>query len=153
MKHFRAPTILVGGLAVVALLAGNAVANTAVFSGRYAGTATEKVDGQDVTAAASGKGTATVIGKGTISGTVVPATAGEPALLPVHGPGTIAGPRRQAEGHRRAHLARLRRRRGRPGQHHGLRQRKVTGRHAQVPKGKGSLHFSGHYDRRAAPST
>ena len=71
MKHFRATTILVGGLAVVALLAGNALATTAVFSGRYAGTTTEMVNGQKITAVAKGKGTATLIGKSTIRGTVI----------------------------------------------------------------------------------
>ena len=58
MKHFRAPTIFVGGLAVVALLAGNAVANTAVFNGSYAGTTTEKVNGQKITVVPTSRGCA-----------------------------------------------------------------------------------------------
>ncbi|MGZ8693288.1 MAG: hypothetical protein ACXWZT_11230 [Gaiellaceae bacterium] len=91
MKHFRAPTILVGGLAVVALLAGNAVANTAVFNGRYTGTTTEKVNGQKITAVARGKGTATLIGKSTITGTVVATTSSDQPCAPFTGPGVIAG--------------------------------------------------------------
>jgi hypothetical protein len=82
---------LVGGLAVVALLAGNAVANTAVFNGRYAGTTTEMVNGQKITAITKGKGTATLIGKSTIRGTVIAITSADQPCAPFSGPGVIAG--------------------------------------------------------------
>jgi hypothetical protein len=89
VKHFRAPTILIGALGAAALVATSAPARTAAFSATYTGTATEKVNGQIVSATAKGKGTATVIGKSTIAGTVT-ATTANPPCSPFKGPGVIA---------------------------------------------------------------
>jgi hypothetical protein len=89
VKHFRAPAILIGALAVAALAATSATARTAAFSATYTGTATEKVNGQIVSATAKGKGLATVIGKSTMVGTVT-ATTANPPCSPFKGPGVIA---------------------------------------------------------------
>jgi hypothetical protein len=78
-----------GGLALAALVAGNALAHSTAFTASYSGTVTEKVSGQIVTATAKGKGVATMIGKSTIAGTVV-ATTANPPCSPFKGPGVIA---------------------------------------------------------------
>ena len=147
MKHFRATTILVGGLAVVALLAGNALATTAVFSGRYAGTTTEMVNGQKITAVAKGKGTATLIGKSTIRGTVIATTSADQPCAPFSGPGVIAG----AAGKLKVTVVPTSR-----GCAAGEDDRdnislagtvKVQGGTAKFRAARGTLRFTGHYNR------
>jgi hypothetical protein len=90
VKHFRAPATLFGGLVVVALVAGTALAKTSVFSASYTGMVTEKVNGQMVTAVPRGKGAGTLIGKSTLTGTVA-ATTADPPCSPLKGPGLLAG--------------------------------------------------------------
>jgi hypothetical protein len=90
MRHLRAPAILILGLALVAVLAASATAKTTKFTATYAGTVTEKVAGQTVTANTKGTGTGTLIGKSTVSG-IVTATTSDQACAPFGGPGTIVG--------------------------------------------------------------
>lgn len=147
MKHFRAPTTLIGGLAVAALVAGNALAHTTAFSGSYTGTVTEKVNGQKITAVARGKGKATPIGKSTISGTVVATTSADQPCAPFGGPGLIAG----AGGKLKVTVLPTSR-----GCAAGEEDRdnislagtvKVRGGTAKFRTAHGTLRFTGHYDR------
>ena len=91
MKHFRALSLLIGALALAAVVAGTALATAqtkVTFKGTYVGKVTEKVDGQNVTAVASGAGKGTAVGAGKLSG-VVKATTANPPCSPILGPGTI----------------------------------------------------------------
>jgi hypothetical protein len=90
VKYLRAPFTLLGALALAAVVAGTALAYSAAFSASYRGTVTEKVSGQTITAVAKGKGTGTALGRGTISGTVT-ATTANPPCSPFKGPGVITG--------------------------------------------------------------
>ena len=52
VKHFRALSLLIGALALAAVVAGTALATAqtkVTFKGTYVGKVTEKVDGQNVT--------------------------------------------------------------------------------------------------------
>jgi hypothetical protein len=69
VKRLRAGASLVGGLAVAAAVVGTAAGASHAFRASYTGTVTEKVDGQAVTATPRGKGTGTPIGPGTLAGT------------------------------------------------------------------------------------
>lgn len=147
MKDLRVAASLIGGLAVAALVAGNALGqSTASFSASYRGTVTEKVDGQAITALAKGKGTGTVIGKSTIRGTVA-ATTANPPCSPLKGPGVIAGPagklkvkilpisRGCAAGEDDADNISF------------SGSAKVTAGTGKFRVAKGTLRFTGHYDR------
>lgn len=146
MKHFRAPAILIGALAVAALVVGNALAHSTAFSASYSGTTTEKVDGQTVTAFVKGKGTGTLVGKSTISGTVVASTA-NPPCSPFSGPGLIAGARGKLK------VKVLSTSRGCAASEEDKNNisfsgsAKVTGGTGKFRAAKGTLRFTGHYDR------
>jgi hypothetical protein len=91
VKRFRATATLVGGLAVAAVVVGSALgSSSSAFVASYRGTVTEKVVGQTVTTVPRGKGTGTPIGKSTLTGTVT-ATTANPPCSPLRGPGTLAG--------------------------------------------------------------
>ena len=90
MKHLRAPALLILGLALVAVLAASATAKTTKFTATYAGTVTENVNGQTVTATTKGTGKGTLIGKSTVSG-IITATTSDQACAPFGGPGSIVG--------------------------------------------------------------
>jgi hypothetical protein len=156
MKRFRAST-LAAALGLAALAAGAAFAagttSTALFSASYAGTATEKVDGQKVTAVTRGKGTGKLIGKSTISGTVVATTTADSACAPFGGPGVIAG----AKGKLKVKVLPTSR-----GCAASEEQRdsislagkvKVTGGTAKFRKARGTLRFTGHYNRSSGAFT
>jgi hypothetical protein len=146
MKHFGAPATLVGGLAVAAVVAGNALAHSAAFTASYSGIATEKVSGQIVTATAKGKGVATMVGKSTITGTVV-ATTANPPCSPFKGPGLIAG----KLGKLKVNVLPTSRgcAAGQDDQNNISLSgtAKVTGGTGKYRAAKGVLRFSGHYDR------
>jgi hypothetical protein len=146
VKHLRAPATLIGGLAVAALAAGTALAHTTAFSASYSGIATEKVSGQTITALTKGKGTGTLVGKSTISGTVVASTA-NPPCSPFNGPGVIAG----NGGKLKVTVLPISR-----GCAAGEDDRdnislsgsaKVNGGTGKYRAAKGTLRFTGHYDR------
>ena len=145
--RFRVPMIVVAALAVVAFSVGTAfAAHSAVFKGSYSGTATEKVDGQTVTAVAKGKGTGTLLGKGSISGTVVANTA-NPPCGPFSGPGVIAG----VKGKLKVRVLPSSRgcAAGQDDQNNISLSGNATvkGGTGKFLKARGTLHFSGHYDR------
>jgi hypothetical protein len=153
MKPLRIRAAVLVAPVIVALGAGTALAAQSVsFKGTYKGTATEKVDGQTVTAAVSGAGTGSVVGKGRLTGTVT-ATTANPPCSPLNGPGTISGKSGNLklvlvtpapgcaptdEDQTSSTLA-------------GTAQGK--GGTAKFKKARGTLHFSGHYDRKAGTFT
>ena len=95
MKTFRtaiaAPAAV---LAVLALVAGTAVAGTSKslpFLANYSGTATTKVTDSIAAISASGTGTATTVGKGSITGLGSGDTSQQPCV-PLTGTGVLSGP-------------------------------------------------------------
>jgi len=137
---------LIGGFAVAAVLVGGALGSSAAFTASYSGTITEKVNGQAVTATPRGKGSGTLIGKSTLTGTVS-ATTANPPCSPLNGPGTLVG---------KAGKVRLKLLPTSRGCAAGEDDRdnisfsgtaKVTGGTAKFAAAKGTLRFSGHYDR------
>ena len=147
MRRFRAPTGLIGGMAVAAVLVGTALGSTStVFTASYTGTVTEKVNGQTVTAVPRGKGKGTPIGKGTLTGTVT-ATTANPPCSPLNGPGLLSG----TAGKLKVTLLSTSR-----GCAAGEDDRdnisfsgsaKVTSGTGKFRGMKGTLRFTGHYDR------
>ncbi len=90
MKHLRIPVALVT-IALAAVFISSAAAATITFTGTYKGKVTERVSGQIITAVTVGTGTGTLIGKGAIGGTVVATTTADSPCAPLKGPGTIKG--------------------------------------------------------------
>jgi hypothetical protein len=152
MKRLRVLALLVAGLALAAIAAGTALAHSAAFSASYSGTVTEKVSGQDVTAIAKGNGKGTVIGKSTING-IVKATTANPPCSPFSGPGTIVGPAGKLK------VKVLPTSRGCAASAEDKNNisvagtAKVIGGTGKYRTAKGSLRFSGHYDRSAGTFT
>jgi hypothetical protein len=151
MKRLRGVSLLSAAV-LMSLAVGTAVAaglvapKTVTFKGSYAGTVTEKVDGQTVTALANAIGTGTVIGKGKLTG-VVTGTTANPPCSPLSGPGSLTGragkltltllPTSQAcaasqEDQNNVTFS---------------GNAKVTRGTLKLKKARGTLHFSGHYDR------
>lgn len=148
MKRVGALSFLIAALALAAVLAGTALAaHTIAFKGSYAGKVTEKVNGQAVTALASGAGSGTLIGKGKLTGTVT-ATTANPPCSPINGPGTITGPAGKMK------LTVVTPSRGCAASETEQDSitvsgtAKVNGGTLKFKKARGSLHFSGHYDRK-----
>ena len=155
MKRVRFHTLL-AAVAFAAIAASTALASastTVTFKGSYAGTVTEKVDGQTVTALATAAGTGTAVGKGRLNGTVT-ATTASPPCSPLSGPGTIGG----IPGKLKLSVV--------PTSSRGCAASeedqnsitisgtaKVVGGTLKFRKARGSFHFSGHYDRQAGTFT
>lgn len=152
MKHFRAPSIVIGGLVAAALVAGAALAHSSAFSASFSGSVTEKVSGQMVTAIAKGKGRGTPIGKSTISGTVTASTA-DPPCSPFSGPGVIAG----TGGKLKVKVLPTSRgcAAGQDDQDNISLSgsAKVMGGTGKYRAAKGTLRFTGHYDRKSGAFT
>lgn len=150
MRHFRAIPFLIASVAITAVVAGTALGaaqSKVAFKGTYVGKVTEKVDGSNVTASASGAGKGSVIGVGKLAG-VVKATTANPPCSPILGPGTISG----LKGKLKISVTT-----GSRGCAAGEDDQdnitvsgtaKVTGGTLKFRHAKGSLHFSGHYDRK-----
>ena len=154
MIRFRAPLLFAAVLVLAALVAGTAGAKpkTWAFSATFTGTATEKVDGQAVTATAKGSGNVTLIGKSTISG-VVNATTANPPCSPFNGPGTITSPKAKLT------VTVLPTSRGCAAGEDAQNDISISGS-VKVSKGtlkykaaKGTLRFTGHYDRSSGAFT
>jgi hypothetical protein len=149
VNHFRALSILTGVLALAAVAAATAIASSSVaFTGSYTGKVTEKVDGQAVTALASGGGSGTLVGKSKLSGTVTGTTA-NPPCSPLSGPGTISGPKGKLK------ITVVSTSRGCAASEEDQDSitlsgtAKVTGGTLKFKKARATLHFSGHYDRKS----
>ena len=151
MRHFRAIPFLIAAAAITAVVAGSALGaaqSRVAFKGTYKGTVTEKVDGSSVTAVAGASGKGTVIGSSKLAGTVK-ATTANPPCSPLSGPGTLSG----SKGKLKLNVVT-----GSRGCAAGEDDQdsiavsgtaKVTGGTLKFTRAKGSLHFSGHYDRKA----
>ena len=151
MRHFRGIPTLIAAVALAAVLATSALATAqskVAFKGSYKGTVTEKVDGSNVTALANASGKGSVIGSGKLAGTVK-ATTANPPCSPLNGPGTISGSKGKLK------LSVTTGSRGcaagedDPDNISVSGTAKVTGGTGTFKKAKGSLHFSGHYDRKS----
>ena len=151
MRRSRSIPFLIAAVALAAVVAGGAFAaaqTKVAFKGTYAGKVTEKVDGQNVTAVANGAGKGTAVGAGKLSG-VVKATTANPPCSPILGPGTISGPKGKLKVNvtvpSRGCAA------GEDDQDNITVSgtAKVAGGTLKFRKAKGSLHFSGHYDRKS----
>jgi hypothetical protein len=150
MRHLRAVALTAAAIGLV-VAAGTAFAltpkpKTVPFKGSYAGQVTEKVDGSNVTALAVATGTGTAIGKGKLTGTAA-ATTANPPCSPLTGSGSISGPKGTLK------LTLGAGSRGCAASEDDQTNisvsgtAKVTGGTLQFRKAKGSIHFSGHYDR------
>jgi hypothetical protein len=146
MKRLPAPATIAGGLAVAALVAGTALGGSSALVAKYSGTVTEKVNGQLVTAVPKGKGTGTLIGKSVLTG-VVKATTANPPCSPLNGPGTLAGAKGKLQ------LALLPTSRGCAASEEDKDNisfsgsAKVIGGTGKFRSAKGTLRFTGHYNR------
>jgi hypothetical protein len=152
MKHFRALVAAAGVIALVAA-AGAALGatpkpKTVTFKGAYAGTVTEKVDGQNVTGLTNGTGSSTAVGKGKLIGTPAGTTA-NPPCSPITGVATITGPK----GNLKVSLLPTARACAASEDDQDnisvVGDAKVAGGTKLFKKAKGKLHFSGTYDRKA----
>jgi hypothetical protein len=146
MKRFVGPVSLIAVLAVAALFAGTAVGSSINFKASYKGKVTEVVNGSAVTGNTKGNGTASLIGKGTLTGTVA-ANTSNPPCTPLGGPGTLKGSKgtlklKLLTGSRACAA-------GQDDQNNisFSGSAKVTGGTGALKKARGTLHFSGHYDR------
>jgi hypothetical protein len=93
LKKFRISIVafvIVVLAAVTAASALGAVHKKVAFAAKYAGTATTKVDGNTATISANGKGTATLLGAGSITGLGTGDTSQQPCI-PFTGTGTMKG--------------------------------------------------------------
>jgi hypothetical protein len=146
VPRFRAPASVIGGLAVASVLVGTALGSTGTaFTASYSGTVTEKVNGQTVTAVPRGKGSGTPIGKGTLTGTVT-ATTANPPCSPLNGPGVLAG----TAGKLKVTLVSSRGCAASEDDRDNISfsgSAKVTSGTGKFRAAKGTLRFTGHYDR------
>lgn len=155
MKEFRisllvvAVALLVSAIALPAATASGSVKpkpKTVVLTGTYSGTASSKVDGNNATLSATGKGSLSKIGAGGITGAGV-ADASQQPCPPFGGTGTITGAKgtiafsvasgSKGCGDDGGHLFTL------VGYFH------VTKATGSLAKAKGQLRFTGTYDRDA----
>jgi hypothetical protein len=149
MKRFVGPVSLIAVLAAAALYVGSAVGSSTNFKATYKGKVTEVVNGSTVNATPNGKGTATLIGKGSITGKVVGNTS-NPPCTPITGTGVLKG----AKGSLKLSLT------NKPAPSRACAagqddqnnitysgSAKVTGGTGVLKKASGTLHYYGHYDR------
>ena len=92
MRTFRSILIAaIAALTLAAVASAGTVKNPPIsFTGKYAGQATTKVDGNTVTIAANGTGTGSLIGAGAIVGNGTGDSSQQPCV-PFGGTGTITG--------------------------------------------------------------
>jgi hypothetical protein len=91
MKRFRYTLIAAVAVLVTALTAGAALAASPIlFTGKYAGQAATKVDGDVVTISATGTGKGTIIGAGKLTG-LGSGDASQQPCVPFGGTGKITG--------------------------------------------------------------
>jgi hypothetical protein len=91
MKRFRYSLIAAVAVLVTALAAGAALAATPIlFTGKYAGQASTKVEGDVVTISAAGTGKGTIIGAGKLTGLGTGDSSQQPCV-PFGGTGKITG--------------------------------------------------------------
>ena len=150
MRNVRGVLILTAALALAAPAVSSALAAKSVaFKGSYVGTVTEKVDGQKVQALANGAGTGTVVGKSKLGG-IVTAYTSNPPCSPLSGPGTITGAKAKLKLTLVPTLSRGCAASEEDQQNISVSgTAKVTGGTGLFRKAKGSLRFTGRYDRKS----
>jgi hypothetical protein len=145
MKRFRFTLIAAAAVLVTALVASTASASTPIlFTGKYAGQAATKVEGDVVTISATGTGKGSIIGAGQVTGQGTGDSSQQPCV-PFGGTGKITG----ASGTIAFKLLTGANACGDEGGHvfsikGTLAVVKATGK---LAKAKGSLRFTGVYDR------
>ena len=148
-KAAKLGTMLATGAVALAVAgAGNAVIpkKTVAFTGTYTGSATVQVNDQVADISANGKGTGTLIGSSSISGKGTGDASQQPCA-PFTGPGTIVGPGgkiaftvvsgSQGCGDEQGQVFSL------------SGKANVTSATGKLAKAKGTLKFTGVYDRGA----
>jgi hypothetical protein len=139
-------TVAVVASAVVVSAASATSSVSTKFTATYAGKVTEAVNGNAVTATPKGTGKATLIGTSTLTGTITASTA-NPPCTPLAGPGTIKGKtssiKLTALTGSKACVA------GQDDQNNVSfgGTVKIAGGTGSLKKAKGTLVYSGHYDR------
>jgi hypothetical protein len=141
------PVAMTATVALAVLAASTAVAAPSkTFTASYKGKVTERVSGKTVYAAAKGAGTGNLVGKSSITGNVVADTS-NPPCGPFSGPGSI----KSGKG-----LLKVKAMPGSRGCAAGEDDQnnislsgtvKILRGTGKFAKTRGSLHFSGHYDR------
>ena len=149
MKRFVGPLSLLVVLAVAVGFAGTAAGSSTNFTAKYAGKVHEVVNGSNVTGTPSGKGTATLIGKGSMTGTVMGNQSSSTGCTPLTGTGTLKGPKGTLK-LKLTNSPSPSTACGAQDDHNSITfygTAKVTGGTGAVKKARGNLHYSGHYDR------
>jgi hypothetical protein len=151
MKRFVAPVSLLAVIAVTAAYIGTAAGSTTKsvsFTAKYKGKVTEVVNGSNVTGTPKGTGTATLIGKGSITGKVAGNTSQQ--CSPLSGPGVLKGKKGTLKIKLINSPAPSRACAAAEDDKNNISfsgTAKVTGGTGALKKASGKLHFSGHYDR------
>ena len=146
MVKLRTSVAVATAAVLAAIAASFAVAASSPFTATYAGKVTERVDGQTLYALAKGTGKGTVVGKSSILGNVVGNTS-NPPCSPFGGPGSI----KSAKGLLKLKV--LRNSSRGCGSEDDQTNISISGNATVVggtgafKKAKGSVHFSGRYNR------
>ena len=146
MKRFGSA---IGALALAALVVGTATAGTSLkpvaFTAKYSGTASAKVSDQVADISANGTGTGTLLGTSTITGQGKGDASAQPCV-PFTGPGSMVGAKgtkllftviagSQGCGDEGGHVFSV------------SGKAKVTGGSGKLAKARGTLKFTGVFDR------
>jgi len=151
VKHFRGLPLLIAAVVLAAVVAGTAFGaapKKMAFTASYKGTVAEKIDQNTVNAKATGTGTATGIGKGGLAGSVVATTSADQPCAPFNGPGTLTGTKGKLK------VTVVTGSRGCAASQEDkdsislVGTVKVNGGTLKFKKAKGTLRFTGHYDRK-----
>lgn len=148
MDKVRIWVAVAAALALAAVAASAAFAASSLFTASYTGRVTERVDGQTVYAAATGTGTGNLVGRSSIRGNVVGNTS-NPPCAPFGGPGSI----KSAKGVLKLKILRSSSRGC--GSEDNQTSISISGNATAVGgtgkfrRAKGTVHFSGRYNRTA----
>ncbi len=148
MKRFVGPLSLLAVIAVAVAYVGTAAGSSTNFTAKYSGKVTEVVNGNNVTGTPKGTGKATLIGKGSITGKVLGNTSAQ--CSPLTGTGTIKGAKSSLTFKLTNSPAPSRACAASQDDQNNISfsgTAKVTGGTGTLKHAKGTLHFSGHYDR------
>jgi hypothetical protein len=149
MKRFVGLVSLIAVLAAAVVYVGAAAGSSTNFTAKYSGKVHEVVNGSNVTGTPNGKGTASLIGKGSMTGTVKGNQSSSTGCTPLTGTGTLKG----SKGTLKLKLTNSPSPStacGAQDDHNSIDfygTAKVTGGTGALKKAAGSLHYSGHYDR------
>jgi len=152
MKRFAGTASLIAVLAAAVVYVGAAAGSSTksiTFTAKYSGQVHEVVNGSNVTGTPNGKGTASLIGKGTMTGTVKGSTSSSTGCTPLTGTGALKGPKGTLK-LKLTNSPSPSTACGSQDNHNSIDfygTAKVTGGTGALKKATGALHYSGHYDR------